>query len=473
MAAGRHTKVLKLDILKPVGGLSWKDLSKTLRDVRYRTFRLANLAVSEAYLAFHLWRTGRADEFKRDTIGKLNKRLRDLLIAEGVPEAEIERFSRTGALPATVCDALAKYKIGAITAPSKWREIVVGKASLPTFRATMAIPIRCDKRDQKRLERPAEGDVELDLMLCQRPYPRVVVKTGNLSGGAKAILDRLLDNSTQDVNGYRQRCFEVKQDERRQQWVLFVTYDFPAVLPSGLNEETIVGVDLGVSCPMYVSLNNGYARLGRRQFAALSARVRSLQRQTMARRRSMLTGGKSALSKDTARSGHGRRRKLQSIEQLEGRIHAAYTTLNHQLSRAVIDFARNHGAAAVQLEDLTGLKDQLAGTFLGATWRYHQLQQFIKYKAEEAGIKVRFVNPYFTSRRCSQCGHIHAEFDRSFRDANRQDGYVARFVCPACSYEEDPDYNAARNLATLDIADHVQRQCTAQGLEYRSLTSQN
>ena len=150
-------------------------------------------------------------------------------------------------------------------------------------------------------------------------------------------------------------------------------------------------------------------------------RIRSLQTQVMARRRQMQTGGKVSLSGDTARSGHGRRRKLQPIERLQGRISRAYTTLNHQLSKAVVDFALNHGAGVIQMEDLKGLRDELTGTFLGSAWRYFQLEEFLDYKAKEAGIEVRRVDPRYTSRRCSKCGYIHVEFDRTFRDTARHE----------------------------------------------------
>ena len=51
-APKRITKVLKLEILKPAGEMKWAQLVKLLRDARYRVFRLANLAVSEAYPTF-------------------------------------------------------------------------------------------------------------------------------------------------------------------------------------------------------------------------------------------------------------------------------------------------------------------------------------------------------------------------------------------------------------------------------------
>lgn len=463
----RLTKVIRFRILKPADGLSWAELGEMLRQARYRTFRLANLAVSEAYLAFHLHRTGRSETLTKATIGQLSRQLRDQLAADDkVKPEDLDRFSKIGALPDTVTSALSQYKIGALTAPSKWRDVVRGKSALPTFRLDMSVPIRCDKPGHRRLERTESGDVVLDLMICRQPYPRVMLQTGAIGGGAEAILKRLLDNPTQLMEGYRQRCFEVKHDERSRQWHLFITYDFPAPAAATFSPQVVVGVDLGVSCPLYVALSNGHARLGRREFASLGARIRSLQRQTIARRRAIQRGGRVRLSTETARTGHGRKRKLMAIDVLDGRINRAYTTLNHQLSAAVVDFARQHGAGVIQIEDLAGLQEALRGTYIGANWRYHQLQTFLAYKADEAGIKLHKVNPRYTSRRCSKCGHIHAAFDRTMRDSGRTDGMVRRFECPApgCGFVADPDYNAARNLATLDIADLIKRQCKMQGL---------
>ncbi len=462
----RHTKVMRLRILKPADGRSWKELAQLLRDVRYVVFRLANLAMSEAYLGFCMWRNGKADEFKTATIGKLSQRLRQMLTDEqqadskrGFPPARLDQMSKNAATPSSVHDALSKYKIGALRAPSKWREVTRGKASLPTFRNNMAIPVRCDGL-RKRLERTERGNVEVDLMVCLKPYPRVVLQTGDIGDGAKAVLDRLLDNQAQSLDGYRQRVFEIKHEEETNKWWLYVTYDFPAQAAPPKKEEIIVGVDLGVSCPLYAALNNGHARLGRRDFAALGARIRNLQRYVMGRRRQMQRGGRAITSSMTARSGHGRKRKLQPIEKLEGRIHRAYTTLNHQMSKAVVDFASNHGAGVIQMEDLEGLRDELTGTFLGERWRYHQLQQFIEYKGKEAGVAVRRVNPRYTSRRCSKCGAMNREFDRATRDRASSDGNVAKFKCPKCEFEVDPDYNAARNLAVIDIERLIADACS-------------
>ncbi len=451
--------------------MKWKEFADLLRKVRYRVFRLANLCVSEKYLQFHQWRTGQIDALPKLSIGKLNKRLRDFLVEEGEKNESQNRICKNGALPSYIVDALSKYKIGALTSKSKWQGVVRGKTALPTFRGNLAIPIRCDHSPRKaglrRLERISNGDVELDLMVCLNPYPRVVLKTGKLDGSALAVLNRLLDNPEQSLDGYRQRCFEVCQDRNDpKRWWLHVTYDFPAV-ETKANKEIVVGIDVGWACPLYVALNNGEARLGYWHFKPLGERAKSLESQHLARRRSMLRGGKDDLAGDTARSGHGRRRRLKATEILAGRINHAYDTLNHQFAKSVVEFAKNHGAGTIQMEDLGGLKDDLQGTLLGQRWRYFQLQEFIKQKAEEAGIEVRKVNPRYTSRRCSKCGYIHVDFDRKYRDTHRENGKTARFKCPKCEFKADPDYNAAKNLANLDIEALIKRQCRKQGIAVR------
>lgn len=456
-------KVLKLHILKPADGMTWPELGKLLKDVRYRVFRLANLMVSEAYLDFHRLRKEEPTGSAR--VSKLNFDLLTMMKNEKSFDAKMqERICKTGALPDTVKGALSQYKIQAIKSKSKWSEITRGQASLPTFRLNMAIPVRCDKSSYRRLMKNG-NDVEVELMVCNQPYPRVVLQTGKIGDGAQAVLDRLLENKDQKNDGYRQRYFEIKQEELSGKWWLHICYDFPPAPAPTKSKDRIVGVDLGFSCPLYAAINNGHARMGRRQMQPLGYRIRSLQNETIRRRREIQRGGNAMVSEDTARSGHGRKRKLKAIEKLEGRINRAYTTLNHQMSAAVVKFAKDHGAGVIQMEDLEGLKGELSGTFIGEHWRYYQLQNFILYKAKETGIEVRKVNPRYTSRRCSECGHIWKEFDREYRDKHSEKGKPARFICPECKYEADPDYNAARNLATVDIENLIRIQCRQQGLE--------
>ncbi len=461
----RHSRVARFPVLAPADGLTWSELDALLRDVRYRVHRLANLAVSEAYLGFYLWRTGQAEQVRRMTIGQLSRQLREMLSAEGMNEASLNRISKVGATPSTIHDALDRYRVRAITSPRQWGRVIRGKTSLPVFRNDMAVPVRCDLPWHRRLETDKRGGVLLELMICVKPYPRIVLHKTRPSGNHGILVERLLANPAQELHGYRQRYYEIRFDASSGRWWVHLNYDFPAEAIRPDPGDRVVGVDLGVSCPAYVALNEGEARLGRSHFTAAGERIRALQRQHRSRRRRIQQSGANDRAEGSARCGHGRKRRLAPLDKLRDRLDRAYRTLNHQISAAIVRFARDHGARIIQMEDLSGLRRQLAGTYLGAQWRYRQLTQFLAYKAEQAGIEVRSINPCYTSRRCSGCGFIFEGFDRSFRRPATR-GQVTRFVCPQCGFEADPDFNAARNIAQPDIEKRIRSQCRVQGLPY-------
>lgn len=473
LSGNRLQKVTKFQILKPVN-MTWAELGKILRDVRYRYWRLANMAVCENYMRFHQqFRTVNknpdAENSEIHKVKNLNRLLRKMLIEEKhADENELLKYSRDGAVSGYICGAFETMKLSAIKSKSKWREVITGKSALPLYKRNLAIPINAsDKVNPSLIEKNENGEFEVDLRICQQPYPRVILSTKRISDGERAILERLVSNITNSPDGYRHRFFEIK--EKNGKWFLHVIYDFPKITSTRLNPEIIVGVDLGWSVPLYAAINNGMARIGYRKLKALGDNIKMLRKQTIARRRSIQNTGIQDIAAMTARSGHGRKRILLPTEKLQNKIDNAYTTLNHQLSHCVIEFAKNHGAGVIQIENLKGLAEELTGTFLGMNWRREQLQNYIKYKAEEAGIKVNEVNPYFTSRRCSECGFIHKGFDFAYRQTNKNNGKSAEFICPKCSYKVNADYNAARNLATANIGEKIRLQCREQGIEYREM----
>ena len=467
----RAQKVTKFQIIKPLNNMAWSELGKILRDVRYRYWRLANMSVCENYMRFHRqFRMGTKQETKDSNenhkVKILNRLLRKMLIEEKqADEEELSKFSRDGAVSGYICGAFEKIKLSSIKSKSKWRDVLRGKSSLPLFRKDSAFPINCSDNKPSMIEKTNSGEYEVDLRICQKPYPRVLLSTAKISDGEKAILERLVSNKTNSLDGYRHRFFEIK--EQRGKWFLHVIYDFPKSQLMKLHKDIIVGVDLGWSVPLYAAINNGHARIGYKKLKSLGERIKSLQKQTIARRRSIQRSGTQDLSEPTARSGHGRKRILSPIEKLEGKIENAYTTLNHQLSHCVVTFAKDHGAGTIQIENLKGLTDELIGTFIGQNWRYNQLQNYIKYKAEHEGITVIEVNPFYTSRRCSNCGFIHKDFNFEYRQTNRKKGKSAMFQCPMGCKPLNADYNAAKNLATEKIEEIIRLQCIEQVIEYR------
>ena len=192
-----------------------------------------------------------------------------------------------------------------------------------------------------------------------------------------------------------------------------------------LDENTVVGVDLGIRTPAVCALNNDwYPReyIGNGQTFIHHKQKIKLQRRNIAKNLSMCTGG------------HGRKKKLQKLDKLSGSESNFADTYSHKISKEVVDFAIKHNAKYINIEDLKGI-DTEHEKLLGL-WKYFQTQQFIEYKALKHGITVRKINPYLTSQTCSVCGH--------YEDGQRD---KADFCCKTCGTKLNADYNAARNIA--------------------------
>ena len=134
-----------------------------------------------------------------------------------------------------------------------------------------------------------------------------------------------------------------------------------------------------------------------------------------------------------------------------------------------MEFALKHKAGVIQMEWLTGFgrdeNDEIAKDFKFVLryWSFFELQQLIEYKAEVAGIIVRYVNPYHTSQTCSFCGH--------YEKGQRVSQSV--FVCKNAECLKgkgksnadgtfsgiNADWNAARNIAlSKDFVDLVAKK---------------
>jgi len=98
--------------------------------------------------------------------------------------------------------------------------------------------------------------------------------------------------------------------------------------------------------------------------------------------------------------------------------------------------------SGIVLEDLKQIrqtaKSRRKQRYFLNSWSFYQLQQMIEYKAKKQGIPVFYVEPQYTSQRCSKCGHIEK--------ANRKDKL---FCCKKCGKVENADVNAGFNIARL------------------------
>lgn len=229
---------------------------------------------------------------------------------------------------------------------------------------------------------------------------------------------------------YKQGSAQIKQEKNK--WFLILSYSFENKTNIELDKEKIMGIDLGIINAVYWAINNsnkrGYIKGGE---------IDTFRKRTHTRRNSML--------KIAGQTGHGRKRKIQSIEKLSNKIVDFRNTINHKYSRKIIDIALGNKCGTIQMEDLTNISSN--DNFL-KNWSYYDLQQKIIYKAKENGIEVKKINPEYTSQRCSKCGYVHEDNRKTQEEFN----------CISCGFKTNADYNAAKNIAIPNIEEIIKEQ---------------
>ena len=185
----------------------------------------------------------------------------------------------------------------------------------------------------------------------------------------------------------------------------------------------VLGVDLGVKVPAMICLNdNTFIKKSIGSYDEFF-KVRS---QFKARRERLYKQLKSS------NGGKETKHKLKSIMQFRDKEKKFARTYNHFLSKNIIEFTPKYKCETINLEALN--KKGFDNNLLGKS-EYYQLQNMIEYKVQRAGIKVKYVDPAFTSQTCSKCGYVDKE--------NRLE--QEKFECRSCGFTINADHNAAIN----------------------------
>lgn len=131
------------------------------------------------------------------------------------------------------------------------------------------------------------------------------------------------------------------------------------------------------------------------------------------------------------------RRRLKAIGERENRW---MQDINHCISKALV---QNYPSNTMfVLEDLSLVRKATEKVhqgyrYISVSWAYYDLEQKLKYKAQNKQQLVINVNPAYTSQQCPCCGHIEK--------ANRNKK-LHLFTCKNCGYQSNDDRIAAINL---------------------------
>lgn len=216
-------------------------------------------------------------------------------------------------------------------------------------------------------------------------------------------------NYHQQYMQWQQKEAKVVLDMRKAKVYLCLTIE-KEVEP--IKPVSVIGVDIGRSnlatCSTGLNFNGKKAEHIRRHYAKVR---KSLQ----------LKGTRSA------------KRRLKAVGRRENGI---LSWMLHNISKRIVEEARQR-SAVIALEKLSYIrqrtKTRKKERYLHHSWAFAKLQNFIGYKAGEAGIPIIRVEPAYSSQLCSRCG--------KFGIRNN-----SHFHCSHCHYQTFADFNASHNL---------------------------
>ena len=196
--------------------------------------------------------------------------------------------------------------------------------------------------------------------------------------------------------------------------------------PEKADADPAVGIDVGLNS--FAVTSDGQKIANQRFFKKEEKSLKRAQRKWDAVKKRPKT--------DAVRE---RRRKV--IARVYERIRNKRHNFAHQASRKMV---KRHGFIAVEKLDVKEMQKnrRLAKSIADVAWSL--FRHCLEYKAEEAGIGFKAVDPKHTSQDCSACGH-------------REKKTLSQRVhhCKVCGYKTDRDHNAAINILTLGLQRQV------------------
>ena len=320
---------------------------------------------------------------------------------------------------ATIQAAWKKYN-------SSRKDILRGTMSIPSYKANQ--PLLLNKNNVKLSEK--DGKPVVLLTLFSDKYKEA-------HGVSNVQFSMPLHDKTQraifaNLMSGAYSLGECKFVYKRPKWFLLLTYKFTPEKRE-LDPDKILGVDMGETCALYASTfgEHGYLKIHGGEITKyakkMEARIRSMQKQ--------------AAHCGEGRIGHGTKTRVSVVYQSKDKVARFRDTINHRYSKALIDYALKNQCGTIQMEDLTGIKEDTGFPKFLRHWTYYDLQNKIEAKAAEHAIQVVKINPRYTSRRCSQCGHI----DKVNRTSQ------ADFCCTKCGFSANADFNASQNISIRNI----------------------
>ena len=201
--------------------------------------------------------------------------------------------------------------------------------------------------------------------------------------------------------------------QKGHKYIAQIAYEKVESKPS--NGTNAMGIDLGLKCPAVAVFSDGKTK-----FYGNGRQNKFMRRKYSTRRKKL-----------------GKTKKLRAIRKSRNKEQRWMRDQDHKISRAIVNDAVVQKVGVIKLESLAGIRKSARTSRKNNhslhNWSFYRLASYIEYKAKLAGIKVKYVDPAYTSQTCPQCGTRHHAKDR-------------QYVCPDCGYRCHRDRVGALNI---------------------------
>ena len=172
-----------------------------------------------------------------------------------------------------------------------------------------------------------------------------------------------------------------------------------------------VGIDLGIE--NFAFLSDGNKIDNPRFFRSSEKKLAKAQR---------------ALSKEK-KGTKGRSRRGKICAKIHRKIANQRKNFCHKKSREIVEKYQTICMEGLKINKMIE-GSHYAKSIADASW--NQFRQYLTYKAEDAGRRMEFVNPAYTTQKCTNCGEIEKK-----TISQRQ------HCCKHCGYTTHRDHNAS------------------------------
>lgn len=412
-------------------------MDKTLRDIQYLTCKASNKAMQ----MYYMWEYEKIEyknkygEYPKEQ-EKYGKTYRN--VVEGEMKAIMNTIN-TSNVSQTNALVMKKWN-------TDRSDILNYRKSVASFKLNMPIYL---KNSSYKIYQGNNGyEIDCAMFNKSQDLRHLTFEVDKLDGNKKATLNKIISGV------YKQGAMQIVKN-KKDKWCMLISFAFEAE-KKALDPNRVVGVDVGITNALTLQIWDKklqeWDRLSWRECALDGKELIHYRQKNEARRIALLKNSKIA-EENKGKAGHGRAKRIQAIDFMSEKVKNFRDTLNHKYSKYVIDFAIKNNCGCIQMEDLSGYSEGVSETLL-KNWSYYDLQNKIKYKAEEKGIDITFINPCYTSLRCSNCGNINKEN----RDCKNNQ---SKFKCTICDHEENADINAAKNISLPNIEGLIKEQLKA------------